>query len=112
MIMNTKIQKELDLIKECILQVVPAEMIYLFGSYADGTSCENSDIDIYVVVPDDTEDIRDLHGDIRCLLWNKKTMELDLLIGRSSVFNRRKSAPTMERVVARKGLVLYAASIS
>jgi predicted nucleotidyltransferase len=106
--MNIDIQKELDIIKESILQVVPAEAIYLFGSYADGTSREDSDLDIYVVVPDDTEDIRDLHGDIRCLLWDKKIKELDLLIGRSSSFNRRKSAPTMERVVSQRGMVIYA----
>ena len=106
--MNTQIQKELDLIKESILQVVPAEAIYLFGSYVDGTPNEDSDLDIYVVVPDDTGSIAELHGDIRCLLWDKKTKELDLLIGRSSVFNRRKNSPTMERVVARKGMVIYA----
>ena len=106
--MNTQIQRELDLIKDSILQVVPAEAIYLFGSYADGTQNEDSDLDIYIVVPDNTEGIRDLHGDIRCLLWDKKIKELDLLIGRSSSFNRRKHAPTMERVVAQRGVMIYA----
>jgi len=105
--MNTQIQKELDLIKDAILQVVPAEAIYLFGSYVDGTPNDDSDLDIYVVVPDNTENISELHGDIRCLLFGKKTKELDLLIGRSSVFNRRKNGPTMEKVISRKGVIIY-----
>ncbi|MCL1807758.1 MAG: nucleotidyltransferase domain-containing protein [Oscillospiraceae bacterium] len=107
--MCTQIQDELDAIKESILQAVPAETIYLFGSHAYGTPSDESDLDIYVVVPDDTEDIPELHGDIRCLLWGKKAKELDLLIGRSSVFNRRKNGPTIERVIAEKGTVLYGA---
>ena len=107
--MDAKIQNDLDLIKESVLQAVPAEAIYLFGSYAYGTPNDDSDLDVYVVVPDDTADIPELHGDIRCLLWGKKSKDLDLLIGRSSVFNRRKNGPTLERVIAQKGTVLYGA---
>jgi len=105
--MDMKIQKEIDLIKESILQVVPAEAIYLFGSYAYGSPREDSDLDIYVVVPDDTEELPEVQGDIRGLLWGKRTKELDLLIGRSCVFNRRKNGPTIERIIAQKGRVLY-----
>ena len=50
--MEQRIQHELDVIVEGILQTVPAEAIYLFGSYANGTPNEDSDLDIYVVVPD------------------------------------------------------------
>ena len=107
--MSAQIQAELDLIKESVLQTVPAEAIYLFGSYAYGTPHENSDLDIYVVVPDDTGNLSDLHGDIGLLLQNKKSAPLDLLIGRSRVFNRRKTGPTLERMIARKGRVLHGA---
>ena len=51
--MEQKIQQELDIIKENVLKTVPAEAIYLFGSYAYGTPEKDSDLDIYVVVPDD-----------------------------------------------------------
>ena len=105
--MNTQILNELEILKNSILQIVPAEAIYLFGSYAYGTPCEDSDIDIYVVVPDDTANIPELHGDIRCLLFGKRSKELDLLIGRSSVFNRRKNGPTIERVISQKGTIIY-----
>ena len=46
--MNQQVQKELELIKESVLKTVPAEAIYLFGSYAYGTPTEDSDLDIYV----------------------------------------------------------------
>ena len=105
--MNSQIQDELDLIKEAILQSVPAEAIYLFGSYVYGTPNGGSDFDIYVVVPDDTEDLSELYGDIQGLLRKKTLFPLDLLIGRSRVFKRRKNGPTLEGVIARKGELIY-----
>jgi len=100
-------QNEVSLIKECILQATPVEAIYLFGSYAYGTPNEESDLDIYVVVPDETTDLFELQADIRGLLWKKKSVPLDLVMRRSSVFNHRKHGPTLERTIAQKGTVLY-----
>jgi predicted nucleotidyltransferase len=105
--MNVQLQNELSLIKESVLKTVPAEAIYLFGSYAYGTPNEKSDLDIYVVVPDDTTDLSELYADIQSLLWKKKSVSLDLIMGKSSVFNRRKNGPTLERAIAQKGTMLY-----
>jgi len=105
--MDQKIKHELDLIKESVLKTVPAEAIYLFGSYAYGTPGKDSDIDIYVVVPDDAANLTELQADIRDLLWKKKSRPLDLLMGRSSVFNRRKNGPTLENTISRKGVALF-----
>ena len=104
--MDANIKNGLDLFRDNILKTVPAEAIYLFGSYAYGTPNDESDLDIYVVVPDDVEDLGDLYGDVQ-LLWRKRPIPLDLLMGRSSVFNRRKNGPTLERVIAQKGTMLY-----
>jgi len=60
------------LIKESVLQAIPAEAIYLFGSYAYGTPNEDSDIDIYVVLPDGTTELGELYADILMLLRKKK----------------------------------------
>ena len=105
--MDKIIQKELEVIKEGILKTVPAVAIYLFGSYANGTNSEHSDIDIYVVVPDMDIDLVNLCGDIRMNLRNKKRLPLDLLAGKASVFNRRKQGLTLENVIARDGVLLY-----
>ena len=105
--MDQNIQKELELIKEGILKTVPAVAIYLFGSFAYGTNNEDSDIDIYVVVPDIDIDLVNLRGDIRMNLRNKKSMPIDLLVGKASVFNRRKQGLTLENLIARDGVLLY-----
>ena len=105
--MESRIQDEIAVIKEAILQTVQAEAIYVFGSYAYGVPNESSDIDIYVIVPDDTEDLSEIYGDIQGLLRKKTLFPLDMLIGRSRVFNRRKNGPTLEGVIARKGTQIY-----
>ena len=105
--MEQRIQRELDIIKSGILQTVPAEAIYLFGSYAYGTPNEDSDLDIYVVVPENAGDLIELQADIRMNLWGKRSRDMDLLLGRPSVFNRRKNGPTLERVIAQKGVLLH-----
>jgi predicted nucleotidyltransferase len=53
--LNHNITKELNIIKESVLKTVPAEVIYLFGSYANGMPNRDSDLDIYVVVPDSVQ---------------------------------------------------------
>ena len=105
--MEQRIQRELDIIKDGILKTVPAEAIYLFGSYAYGIPDEDSDLDIYVVIPDMEIDIVDLRGEIRKNLWKEKTMPMDLLVGKSSVFNRRKQGLTLENLIAQNGVQLY-----
>lgn len=104
--MDARIKNDLDLFRDNILKIVSAEAIYLFGSYAYGTPNDESDLDIYVVVPDDITDLGELYGDIQ-LLWRKRPVPIDLLVGRSSVFNRRKNGPTLERAIAQKGTLLY-----
>ncbi|MCL2694931.1 MAG: nucleotidyltransferase domain-containing protein [Clostridiales bacterium] len=105
--MDERIQRELEIIKESVLNAVPAEAIYLFGSYAYGTPTEDSDLDIYVVVPETAGDLVDIGAAIRKESRHKRTMPMDLLVGRSSVFNRRKDGPTLERTIAQKGVSLH-----
>ena len=105
--MDQSIQNELDIIIEGILKAVPAVAIYLFGSYARGAYNEDSDIDIYVVVPDMDIDLVNLRGEIRMNLRNKKSKPIDLLVGKASVFSRRKQGLTLENVIARDGVLLY-----
>ncbi len=51
--MDPAARKELETIKQAILDTVRANGIYLFGSYASGTPDKDSDFDVYVVIPDD-----------------------------------------------------------
>jgi len=104
--MDMRYMNDLELFKKNVLKIVPAEVIYLFGSYAYGMPNEDSDLDIYVVVPDTIEDLSELYGKIN-LLWRRKPVSLDLLINHSGVFNRRKNGPTLERTIVQKGTILY-----
>jgi predicted nucleotidyltransferase len=94
-------------IKESILKFVPAKYIYLFGSYAYGKPTEESDIDIYVVMPDNVNNVSELYGKIVGDLGNKKIFFIDLLLGRETAFNARKENNIFEKTIYQKGKLLY-----
>ena len=105
---DINVQRELELIKESVLKTVPAEAIYLFGSYAKGNANEDSDLDIYVVIPDNIgKDPLDVNVDIRMDLCKRRSMPMDLIVGKSSMFNRRKQHLTMENTVLNEGILIY-----
>ena len=107
--MSLEIQKYLDIIKESVLKTVPAEAIYLFGSYAHGTPDKDSDLDIYVVIPDTIQE-NPLNVGVairRNLRGTGMNMPMDLMVGRSRDFNRRRKGATMQKVIAREGVLLY-----
>ncbi|MDR3262387.1 MAG: nucleotidyltransferase domain-containing protein [Tannerella sp.] len=51
--MKPEVQEQIDKIKDIIVQTIPVEQVYLFGSYAYGTPRDDSDLDFYVVMKDD-----------------------------------------------------------
>ena len=52
-------QEQINLLKDVIVQTMQPEKIYLFGSYANGTADEHSDLDILIEV--DKSDLRSSH---------------------------------------------------
>ena len=97
----------IDDIKESILKFVPAKCIYLFGSYAYGTPTEESDIDIYTVIPDGIHNITELYAKIVVDLSYKKIYFIDLFLNNESVFNKRKAENVFEKIIYQQGTVLY-----
>jgi predicted nucleotidyltransferase len=97
----------MEMIKESVLKNVQAKCIYLFGSYAYGEPTEKSDIDIYIVIPDDSINISEIYGKIMVDLSIKKIFFVDLLLNRESVFNTRKNKNILERTICQKGKILY-----
>jgi predicted nucleotidyltransferase len=104
----TAIKDELDILTRIIIETVPAEQIYLFGSYAYGTPHKDSDLDLYVVLKDDAP-MREVEAmdAIYTASYKKKTMPLDLLILKKNRFLDRKNAPTLERKILREGIKIY-----
>jgi uncharacterized protein len=105
--MDKVIQLELDIIKTIILNTVPVNEIYLFGSYAYGEPNRDSDFDIYVVIPDDSMRPLKAMQKIRFALYSEVKRPVDIIVGEQSRFEQRKLLPTIERKIAREGVILY-----
>ncbi|GHU65885.1 hypothetical protein FACS189447_05670 [Spirochaetia bacterium] len=106
--MNANIADELEIIKNIIINTVPVEQIWLFGSYAYGTPKEDSDLDIYVVLKDDAP-MRAVEAgtEIGLALYKKKSMSTDILVLKKERFDYRQGALTLEHEVASKGVLIY-----
>jgi predicted nucleotidyltransferase len=106
--MDERIRDELSVIKEIIVNTVPVKRMFLFGSHAYGTPNAESDLDIYVVLSRDA-DMREIDAMklIRRSIRDRKTMPVDVVVGREDEFNRRAAAPTIERQIVQEGVVLY-----
>jgi predicted nucleotidyltransferase len=107
-IMTARVQEQIDLIRDIILDALPVEKIYLFGSYAYGVPNSDSDLDFYGVIKDDVPykeiDAEDI---TRRAFFGKTSMPTDVLVIKKSRFDYRLSATTLEREVANKGVLLY-----
>jgi len=106
--MKRRIKDELDILKDLIIKTIPVGKIFLFGSYADGEPDADSDLDIYVVMSDKAE-IKEIDAMklIRKAIRGKKTMPVDIVVGKEKKFNRRKSSITIESQIEKNGILLY-----
>jgi predicted nucleotidyltransferase len=97
-------------IKNSILKTVGenCERIILFGSYAYGTPGKGSDYDVFVVLKDGTEKpIRVLQNIYGGLAQDPNYKAVDVLANYKSRFEARSKLPTIERTIAKKGVILY-----
>ena len=108
MVDRKKAQEEIAQITEIIKQTVPAERIYLFGSYAYGEPNEHSDYDFFVVLPDDSMRPLDAMRSIRRAIVRTSLMTpYDVLAAHVNGFDERKQFNTLERKITRDGRLLY-----
>ncbi|MBO7619124.1 MAG: nucleotidyltransferase domain-containing protein, partial [Victivallales bacterium] len=78
-----------------------------FGSFAEGTADEGSDVDIYIIVKDDTENLVDLTAEAYKSIRNVRSRAVDIIIGTESRFESRKNRAGLENEVLNKGVLLY-----
>ena len=106
--MQRSIINELNTLKDIIIKTIPVGKIYLFGSYADGKAGSGSDLDIYIVMSDKSElNEIDAMKLVRKAIRDKKTMPVDILVGKEKKFNRRKSSITIESQIEKNGILIY-----
>ena len=99
--------EKMDEIKNTILKFVPAKCIYLFGSYAYGNPTEKSDIDIYIVTPDNINNFSELYTKIIGDLGDRKIFFVDLVFKTESVFNTRIQKNNFEKTIFQKGKMIH-----
>ena len=106
--MDIAIQAELEKLKELIVNAIPVEQIFLFGSYAYGTPHKDSDLDLYVVLKDEVP-LRDLDAglQIRLAIDRKKSMPVDIIAKKKKDFMKRLDDITLERTVNRDWIRIY-----
>jgi len=96
-------------IKDNILSTVGdgCEKIFLFGSYAYGTPRTDSDYDFYVVLKDGMENPILVLQKIYEYMCDTNYVPVDVLANYKSRFEWRSAQPTIERTIAKKGVLLY-----
>jgi predicted nucleotidyltransferase len=103
-----KIEKELNMITSIILDNIDAKYIYLFGSYAYGQPREDSDIDIYIVLPNKYSNFTEIYTKIVTELSIKNIFFVDIILTTEIIFDTRKTKYIFENTIYNKGKIIYA----
>ena len=102
-------QTVIEQITDLIVRITRPRKVYLFGSQASDTARDDSDLDIMIVVDDDTVDLRGLRQSVHLEISSSLGLPCDVLIEHESTFAQRSSLPTIERTILETGQILYAA---
>ena len=100
--------EEITKIKDIIVNTIPLEKLYLFGSHAYGMPKADSDYDFYAVIPNDSMRPLDAMYEVGIATGRMKRKPMDFIAGTREIFERRSNQfATLEREIASKGVVLY-----
>lgn len=95
-----------ELKNQFVNQLTPIR-IYLFGSYATGNYTEESDLDFYIIVNDEVSDLAEMTTRAYRAIRQVKRRPVDIIVGTKSRFESRKTIPSVESEVYKKGVLLY-----
>ncbi|OGU42580.1 MAG: hypothetical protein A2X61_17125 [Ignavibacteria bacterium GWB2_35_12] len=96
-------------IKDIIIKHIPtASSVILFGSYANGTAHEKSDLDILILLDKELE-WKERHNVLNRIYRESGQIgyHIDFLLKTKNNFENDRVLPTLSRVVAREGRVLW-----
>ena len=103
-ISKAKIQRTVKRLAETYHPVA----IYLFGSYAWGKPNEDSDVDLMIVVSDDTLVDWDFKRGIHKSLWDIHDFPMDIVVNKNSNFIKMAEHPsTLQFKITKEGKKLY-----
>lgn len=105
---NMNVNQDIISIAEKIRETVPAEKIYLFGSYAYGKPSADSDYDFFIVLPDNSiRPIEAMQKIYRTLSKSRMHIPVDILASNVSKFDELKTLHTLENKIFSEGVLLY-----
>jgi len=106
--MTDAVKSALSTYTQYISSVDGVKQIFLFGSYVNGNSHSESDIDLMVVVDNNLDPLK-TNMRINKALVGKRFFPLDILVNRASAFEEAAEAPTLQNHIKNEGILLYAA---
>jgi len=105
--MNGPLRDTLEEMTNRLVAAVHPVAIYLFGSQANGTATEDSDVDLMVIVPDGEEPMRKVEE----RAWRSLggiPVSKDLIVESVSQFRRRGTVyASLECEILESGVLLY-----
>ncbi len=102
-------EKDFEIVKDIVIRHVPeAVAVILFGSYAKGDAGADSDMDILVLLEKEYE-WRERHQALNRIYQNTggRGYRIDFLLKTKKEFEVDKELPTISKVIAREGKVLW-----
>jgi predicted nucleotidyltransferase len=99
--------QEIEELKNNFIEKLTPIRIYLFGSYANNTYTDDSDLDFYIMISDGTLDIAAETTKAYMAVRMVKKRPVDIIVGTKSRFESRKDIPSIENEVYKKGVLLY-----
>jgi len=103
--MTDSVKSALDKYIEFISKQDGVLQIYLFGSCANGTTHERSDIDLMVIV-DDVKNTGKIAVQISKGLAHRE-VPLDVLVNRKTTFYEAAEESTIQNTIKNTGVLLY-----
>lgn len=102
---------KIPLIRELILNSMPEsalKKVYLFGSYAYGNPTQNSDIDIFVII-DNNYDNMEIALIIKKIFRDNHIFPCDLIVRKEQEFEEgmKENAYNFTKIIYNHGVVLY-----
>ena len=104
--MKDNVKNSLDKYVSLISSQDGVLQVYLFGSYANGTPHNESDIDLMVII-EDRLDAKRTAIMINNALIGMRDIPLDILVNRSTDFGSFSEHPTLQKQIKNKGVLLY-----
>lgn len=109
--MEKRIKDLLESVVQKSLEICPTiENIILFGSYAWGDNDEGSDLDLFILFPENPEEMAILDRKLWSL-FNDLSLENDIVISNCAtsreIFDRFRNASGFFKNVIKDGIVLY-----